>query len=276
MDEAGSQAPTGAEQFEGVVTGFDMESGETQQLVAPELAIDVRAPEISESARAVLDVQWQKFWELRNQQISAQESKGPEPFLEPGALVHNTVNNSPEALRTILDSGILSGELGYKGKATTPEDSETHYCADFFVNLKERTVPEYTAYAQGLEENDNGVLKRKRMESYASPSDQNDHISFVVDPDQPGLEDLLSLSSNGADLSNLGEFPVRLPVADDDGGKAARLKAVLVGIPANFISSIVVGGTFAANQEALAVVESLLAERGLGASVVDTQGRKLR
>lgn len=247
-----------------------------QEKPIPELTVHETSPTLEGEAAKVLKEQWEKFWQLR---FAKREGKVSEEvaqnvaLLKTGTLLHN-LRYDEAALSKILQSGILSGELGYSEKETRAEDAETHYCADFFVNRGDKSIQEYIEYAYGNEENV-GNLKKKRIESFSCPREQNDSIAVVVDPSNPELADLLQHSATGVDASHLENFPVRFPYGADRPEIAKRHLAVLVGIPANYISSLVIGGKLASDQEKLTKLKELVASSGLDIPILNFRGERV-
>ena len=242
----------------------------------PEFAEHETSPTLKEEAVKVLREQWEKFWQLRfatrESAISPESAQNP-ALLKDGVLLHN-LRYDEVALSKILQSGVLSGELGYGEKESRAEDAETHYCADFFVNQGDKSVAQFIEFAYGNEEN-TGALRKKRIEAYACPREQNDYITIVVNPSRPELAELLQHSATGIETSRLANFPVRFPYGAEKPDIARRHLAVLVGIPANYISSLVVGRKLAGDQEKLAKLKSLVANSGLDITILNHKGERI-
>lgn len=243
-----------------------------QEIVIPELVVDPHAPELTPHKRHILEQQWEKFWKLRSADNPA--SSDIEPKLGTGFLLHQ-MQYRDQLLESILASGVLSGELGYTQKETIPEDMETHYCADFFVNTENRSIADYLAYAHQKVSKPGSSLQLQRPERYACPNDRNDNIAIVVDPAQPGLDQLLEYSNNSFDTSKLEGFINQLPVNEGNEDKASKLKAVLVGVPANYINYIIIGGGISNNPEVLSTVRNIVNRSGLKIKILNTQGAVL-
>ena len=112
-----------------------------QEKKIPELFVYEKAPVLQLEAIKVLREQWEKFWELRfakHEGVVPEEAAQNLALLKNGTLLHN-LSYDEATLSKILQSGILSGELGYGEKQTVAEDSETNYCADFFINHPNET-----------------------------------------------------------------------------------------------------------------------------------------
>lgn len=251
---------------------------EQEKKKVPELTVHETSPSLEGEAAKVLKEQWEKFWQLRFAKSEGEVSEPEEvaqnlALLKAGTLLHN-LSYDEVALSKILQSGILSGELGYGEKETRAEDAETHYCADFFVNQRDKSIQEYIEYAYGNEENI-GNIRKKRIESFNCPREQNDCIAVVVDPSKPELADLLQHSATGVDASRLANFPVRFPYEADRPEIAKRHLAVLVGIPANYISLLVIGGKLANDQEKLGKLKELIASSGLDIPIISFKGERV-
>jgi hypothetical protein len=236
----------------------------------PAFVVDRHAPELTTRQAELLQTQWDAFWALRHDPTITAQSPGGSIRIGPGWLIHNS---GPEALDGILAAGIISGELGHGSTTPQPEDRETHYCADFFVNDEERGAVDWLAYARALETG-LGRIRKKRMESYRLPTDNNAELSFVVRP-RTELEGLLSNSATGLDLAAgpLADWPLRFPYARPDF--AARHRAVLVGVPANCIDYLIVGGQIAKDPHAVTAISETIQRHGLRLTVADTHGRAL-
>ncbi|MBI2612976.1 hypothetical protein HYW59_04205 [Candidatus Kaiserbacteria bacterium] len=248
-----------------------------QERPIPELKTHETSPRLEAGAAQVLKNQWEKFWELRftkpKGNVSTEKSAQDPNLLKDGTLLHN-LRYDENALSKILQSGVLSGELGYGEKESRAEDAETHYCADFFVNQGDKSVAQFVEFAYGNEENV-GSLKKKRIESFSCPREQNDSIAVVVDPSKPELAELLQHSATGIDASRLANFPVRFPYGAEKPDIAKRHLAVLVGIPANYISLLVIGGKLASDQEKLTKLKTLVANSGLDIAVLNYKGERI-
>ena len=236
----------------------------------PNLHIHQTAPTLDESAAAMLQEQWQRFWTLRAQK--RREASVQSAHLDNGYLLHH-VRYDENLLAGIFRTGILSGELGFSGKEPTPEDAETHYCADFFINYGAKSISEYIDYSHGTEEG-LGIIRKKRIEAYACPDDSNDSIAIVIDSSAPELRQLLNYSASGVTAERLKAFSIRFPYADKPEITKRHL-AVLVGIPSNFITSVIIGGKLANDPQRLLRVKEMIQNTGRNVSVFDYKGQLL-
>jgi hypothetical protein len=255
----------------------NFEQGESQKekglfLEIPELNLHEKAPELSDDAREKLEEQWQDFWEIRmfgNESRDNDEEEKPEKLeLKQGDLLHQ-LKFQENDLSSIFSSGILSGEIQLQDKDAEAEDSETHYCADFFVNQKDQTFADYASFANSSRTS--GSLKVKNPESYACPqSKYSDDVALIINTEDESLQSLLENSVSGDDLESLGNFPVQLPYDDADINK--RLKAVLVGIPSNFISAIAVGYKIAEDSDKIETIPDMIESNQLDIGIYDSEG----
>lgn len=258
------------EQLPGVRSQTLTSSGKPEYKRIPKLVIFINAPPLEKNAEAVLKRQWKRFWQLR---LSGGDRTGKVDAsrIRDGMLLHQT-RYGEAVLANILKSGILSGELGYEGKKTQVENSyETHYCADFFVNYGEKSVQEYITRAFSNAENI-GRLKRPNMESFACPKENNENIAFVIDPTNRNLASLFRRSATSIHASILAAFSVRFPLSPDRLERAKRHLAVLVGIPANYFSFIIIGGKLAGDNAKLTRLKSIISNSGLELPVVNHTG----
>ena len=229
---------------------------------SPFLIIDQYAPRLDHVRMHELIGQWKNFWEVRSNGINTP----PLTNIPKGAFVHNA-RFSDDLLSTVLESGILSGEVGYGAKQTIPEDAETHLCSDFFVNDGERSVSQYQEYINERDPKFEAKgIRKKRMEYYSSPDSRNDCIAFIVDSKQEPLQGLLDLSAKGDSPGRLSAFGVRFPYPSN------RLASVLIGVPANMIGMMVVGGKISSNQEVVSRIKTEIISKGLNFPLVDISG----
>ena len=235
----------------------------------PRLVTHETSPHLETEAMQILKSQWERFWRLRHTERNTESTDNP-ALLKDGALLHN-LRYDIDTFTKILKSGIL---LGYIDKETRAEDAETHYCADFFVNQGDKTIAEFIEFAYGNERN-TGVVRIKRMESYGCPREQNNNISIVVDPTKPELAEMLKYSATGFDTSGLQNFPVHFSYGPEKPDIAKRHLAILVGIPANYISSLVVGGMLANDLEKISNLKALIESTGLDIVILNCKGERL-
>ncbi|MFZ2803959.1 MAG: hypothetical protein WA001_01930 [Patescibacteria group bacterium] len=235
---------------------------------SPTIEIHNSAPPLEIPEKKILEEQWNEFWRLRRLQTAPAEIPQSDR-LNNGDLLHHTSYNET-TLAHILKSGIISGEIGDGEKETRPEDSETHYCADFFVNQGDKDITDYISFATTPQLV--GRLKMKPMESFSCPTEKNDAIAIVIDSSGPELDKLLERSATGLESDKLKNFHVRFPNEANKPESAKRHLAVLVGIPANFIKTIVVGGKISQDQEKIKQMKKLIQAAGLEIAIRNTNG----
>lgn len=257
---------------------------------APEMTISPLAPidRLQEADRQVLNRQWQRFWEARRLPTEPNE----EPVqIESGYLLHN-LRYDAQAIQTIFESGILAGELGYENKGMIPEDSETNFCADFFQYAGEQPTLVGDYFVKAVTPEAVGMIRKKPMEAYASPTSHeqqipdgkgntfqgrdNDNISFIVDPSQPAIADLMQLSSDGATYQQNPDGNPLKPFINRFPHESNRHVAVLVGVPANGIRAMVVGGAIESNPEALSLIRTKMETAKLNIPVLNAVGKPLK
>ena len=211
-----------------------------------------------------------------------------------GSLVHNTVFDV-NALQDIFRLGATSGEIGDGIKPVRAEQNETHYCADFFRVDKalveqvcgqaddEKLLAAYYAFVRTkieIRRTDGAVHIRKgRQEEYCSPAQRNDYVSFVFDVSDSRLTELMRYAVDGKSFSiqpdnPLSPFIQRFP-RENEPEVVKNHVAVLVGLPANFMTAIVVGGRVADSPEKIRTLYKLLNENNLHIPVVSTDGKKI-
>lgn len=156
--------------------------------------------------------------------------------LPAGSLVHGTTLNHIESIATY---GVMSGELFGQG-----EEAETHYCADFFRVDADTTVADYSKAITGKEPG--SVIPRREKNYLPSSTRSGQHsIGIIVDAQIPELSTLLEADAYRRGTDRLFEGIVdNLPVEKDAPG-AARLSAILGGVPATGIAGVVLGDQLA-------------------------------
>lgn len=207
--------------------------------------------ELGPRQREILDLQLAEYTHLNEIELHSDLRDRlitGDTTLPTGTLIHGTTF-STERIESIAAHGVVSGEL-----FDIPEDSETHYCADFFRLEKDMTIAEYT---QEITENEtSGKFTKPRAELKYIPSPQThrtrERLAFIIDSTIPGVKELLEADAyrRGTDELFVG-IVNHLPV-DKNTQKAERLSAVMVGVPRGAIAGIVVSGGLAGNSEHLA------------------------
>ena len=172
--------------------------------------------------------------------------------LKEGTLIHGTVP-SIDVLKSISKLGILNSE--YFNRA---EDNETFYCADFFRVPKKMTMEEYFNFCKETERTRDGAKKAK-MEASKLPARSQNSIAFIVDINNPDLEQLLRndpYRDNGEKSDYMKQI-VNFDAIKEFYKSKERISAVLWGIPANYISGIWVGDDILEDSQKIEQIKTL-------------------
>lgn len=227
--------------------------------------LDQHAPELTIEQQRILDDQWVKLQLAREGRPKVQCLD-----IRSGDLIHNTF--SLEHIENIFKLGIVSGEIGTEKKEPIPEDGETFFCADFFVVPTEvSTLGKYLSYIQQRVRH--GQMVRGRPEDYAAPKERNECIMLIFEgtSDSSEYTELLQRSSTQVEYedSTLARdgFILRFPHEGDNH------RAVLVGLPANHIKGIVLGGKITLRQ--VSRLFQLREEYGLNFRVYNFKGEEI-
>lgn len=208
---------------------------------------------------ALLQQQWNVFNQLRQavifeNPIQRRRETG-DINLPQGTLLHGT-SYDLEKLQKIKQLGIVSGEL-----VGVPEDSETHYCADFF------RVPENMSVAQYLEWCSQpvlmGMLKTKRGEFNYLPTSgkPNKQIAFIVDVGNSKIRSLIEYDAYGPESHERMESIVNELPREIDPSPSRTTSAILVGVPSNFINGIIVSDDISV--EEIAEIKQIMGQKVL-------------
>lgn len=254
----------------------------------------IKEKELSPEAEKILEQQFEVFLQLRIDQ-EATEAVKVSSTVKDGSLIHNT-NFDIAALGHIFRLGVMSGEIGDEQKPLKVEQNETHYCADFF-KVDEELIKEalnqesidnlleaYYAFARTKVQprRPDGTLsplKQGRSEQYLSPTPNNDSISLIFSSDSPHLSELMRYAIDGKTFHTqpnnpLSGFISRFP-GENNLENAKNHMAILVGLPANFIRAIVVGGKLEASPGAIRSLHRLMHENNLDIDILNTKGQKI-
>lgn len=227
--------------------------------------------------RQILEGQWGEFWRVRNMGLIAHPI---DPQQITGNLFFHNLQYDVTNIAYVLTSGVMSGELGFMEKPMVAEDMETNFCADFFVNDEgDRTIKDYMRRANTSIKS--GGLIRRPEQNFNNPSAEklgvgidNNCISLLIDSTNPKLANLLVYSSDGQSYSNNSQDPLR-PFITQFPSKTTRHVAVLVGLPANTIGGIVVGGKIEKDMSHLARLRQMTLENGLQIPILNVLGEQL-
>lgn len=215
--------------------------------------------QLSQEDSSLLQEQWNIFHQLKktvifeNPMQKRKQEGGVD--LPQGTLVHGT-SYDLDKLQKIRDLGIVSGEL-----VGIPEDSETHYCADFF------RVPENMTMAQYLEWCSqpviNGALRTKKGEfNYLPmPVKRAQQIAFIVDASDSKLQPLLKYDAYSPESHERMQSIINVLPRDIDTNPSRTTSAILVGIPSNFINGILIADSI--TDEEVRKIKQIMGEKTL-------------
>lgn len=232
--------------------------------------------ELTASELLKLKKQWSLFQKLKGVKttnpLKLRVQKGL-PELLAGTLVHGT-KYSREKIKNLKEEGVLSGEL-----IGIPEDSETHFCADFFKAPETVSVRDYIEWYHTLDKThgiDGSVSKiRSKMERAFLPnksSRTNDQIGIVIDPNVAELKNLLRMDPYTAEGGKEMEAIVSQLPYRPDSAEGQRLSAILCGIPGNFISALILPDKLAHDKDEIKFMKSVFGEDVL---LFDMSGNKI-
>lgn len=224
--------------------------------------------ELNDADKKLIILQWNLFNELKNEDISENPlikriEHGDKPLLQ-GTLIHGTAFDL-DKVTAILHDGILSGEL-----VGIPEDNETHYCADFFRVPEDYSIEDYLKWCATPVSS--GFLKIKRGEfNYIPTLDKPSHqIAFIADTTNARLAGLLENDPYTPDGYEKMQHIVNYLFREVDSAETRTTSAVLCGIPAKFISGVIISDDF--SQEEIDQLKMLV---GSNRVVFNTHGEIL-
>ncbi len=219
--------------------------GDRNNIVTSSDALNVQLPKerltdkvLSKEDESFLQTQWNLF-----NKLSRLKSKDKQRTLEikKGTLVHGSsfdIRTSEdfnfEKLEKIAKIGIVSGEL-----LGIPEDDETHYCADFFKCRKTQKISDYVSDCWRFIKDGSMYIKPPEHAYIPPPHDKTDYkIAFMIENDQR----LAGLLFNDAYTND--RLKSVISYLSIEGSEAelvsSRVAAILVGVPANFITGMIV------------------------------------
>jgi len=194
--------------------------------------------ELGQEDMALLEHQWDVFNQIKQfpifeNPIQKRRLEGGVDLTQ-GTLLHGTSFNI-EKIKKIKETGIVSGEL-----IGIPEDNETHYCADFFRVPNDTSIPQYLEWCgQPII---NGMLKIKRGESAYLPRQgkQSKQIAFIINNEDSRLQPLLKYDAYGPSSHERMKSIINFLPREFDPSPTRTTSAILIGIPSNFISGIII------------------------------------
>ncbi|PID83756.1 hypothetical protein CSB09_04440 [Candidatus Gracilibacteria bacterium] len=201
---------------------------------------------LSKEDKELLQQQWNIYNRLKGVQIINNLKLRMEaglPVLTKGTLVHGTsiLSETEEnalnisKIKSFAENGVLSGEfLGI------PEDLETNYCADFYKVPENMSIQEYSDYINTKIKL--GVVPLSSPESFKLPSKKSSsEIAIIINTHNKDIQDLTQYDAYNAwgfsKMKNIVNEKGLLRGPRYDG----KMSAILGGIPANFISGLIVG-----------------------------------
>lgn len=182
-----------------------------------------------------------------------------------GTLFHGA-DYTRELIAGVRSHGVLSGDL-----IGIPEWGETNYCADFFRVPQTMGIQEYFEWAgQGESQ---GRLRMPRMESRYLPTSRTKsaRLAFLVDGTTPELANLLTYDAYNPAKAELFDGFIRRSY-ELGSDKAGRLAAVLVGVPFNAVSGVVVSQALA---EQTGEIQFMKETFGEDLPIFDNHGNRL-
>ena len=203
---------------------------------------------------------------------------GKEAVIKEGDMIHG-MSYQPEALESILKDGIVSGDIAFTGKNVQSdeaflknglkiicEDGETFGCADFYTSPKTMAIDEYFSYAF----REIKPFKRAPEASKLPNNTKKRSIAFIVDSEK-FKEMCPTLSQNSATPRTLESSPLNGIIHHFPYGE--NLKSVLVGVPSNCISKIVIGAGL--KTEEITHIKSIIQRMNLDINIYDISGNIL-
>lgn len=235
---------------------------ETNQALPPVIPLPPETrfdKQLNAEDMSLLQDQWNVFNNLKqavvfeNPILRRKQEGGVD--LPQGTLIHGT-SYDLEKLQKIKELGIVSGEL-----VGEPEENETHYCADFFRVPDNMSVSEYLEWCR--QPISKGMLKTKRGEfNYLPVAGKTDNqIAFIVDTGDPRLEGLTRYDAYGSESGKRMESIVNFLPRKTDSEESRTTSAILVGIPSNFISGIIVSDL--TSEEEISKIKNIFGEKTL-------------
>lgn len=230
----------------------------TRGIKSPEYRGDIEPglKELSLDQKFKLDHQLTQLSMLNGERLKSslrQRLYHGDTVLPQGTLIHGT-RYSDEIIEGIATYGVVSGEL-----LGIVEDSETHYCADFFRVQSDATVADY---CQWISEPDPKFrpIKKRRMEGQylPNPKTRSEQIGVIIDATIPEIRGLLSADAYRHDGDEQLETILgRLPIGEDSP-EVGRMAAVLGGVPRGAIAGIVVSPALEENEEHIGYIRKVL------------------
>ncbi len=169
-----------------------------------------------------------RFYEIQSSiepKINFELDKNGKVMLKKGTLVHGIGLVNPEKIKSISETGILTGQA-----IGIPEDQETYYCADFFKVTKD----------EPMEELNNEIKDNQGRTPFNSNQFKNQkYLAFIIEPREE-IEELLKYDCylDDTEESEIAKKFVNekgLPLTKETGS------SILYGVPSQAITGIVIG-----------------------------------
>jgi hypothetical protein len=231
----------------------------SQNVPLPETRLNEKV--LSADDEGLLQTQWNTFCRLSKLEIV----KAPRSLeIQKGTLVHGSNFDKKgqegmdlDKLEKISKQGIISGEL-----LGIEEDCETHYCADFFKCRKTQTVGDYVKDCWRIIKTGN-LMTKPPEHSYVPPvhNKYNYKIAFLVSSDKRINDLIVNDAYSNPRLKSVINY---LPIEDSEIELAKDgVAAILVGIPANFITGLILSVKITENSELLLKMKTLFPNANL-------------
>jgi hypothetical protein len=223
------------------IPGYSGLSGESKRLVAHQWYLYNRLAELSPDT------------------VTATRHKIGLKLLTPETLVHGTRYDRAK-IASIAKTGILSSE--FRGGA---EKKTCRYCSEFFRVPRVMSVREYVEYYHTPEAfftTMHGLVPFyvDRLESELFPKRESDEpfVAFFVDTEHGDLSEYMDREAYRGRYAEMREIARTLPY-DARSPEAARMSAVLCGIPARYIAGILVSNPLLSSPEEMDFIRSAFA-----------------
>ena len=169
-----------------------------------------------------------RFYEIQSSiesKINFELDKNGKVMLKKGTLVHGIGFVDPKTIKSISETGILTGQA-----IGIPEDQETYYCADFYKVTKDEPMEELN---NEIEDNNGRTPFNQR------PLLTTKKLAFIIEPREE-IEELLKYDCY---LDNTEESKITKKFVNEKGLPLSKEKgaAILYGVPSQAITGIVIG-----------------------------------
>lgn len=217
--------------------------------------------------RELFEQSYDEFWRLKGNTVLHDSS----PNIDGNHLLHGIRGYDRTKISGILEDGIVTGDVRFKNKGFLSEDGETFGCADFFISPKPSTIKDYCTTYLNSRVGFRQVPERSFLPRHSeTPAFASDNIAFVIDSTQLQRDSKVLLTNSATpsslDSNNLKDIIHHFPGITNH-------RAVLMGIPSQYISKIIVGGKIKPAE--ILEIKAMLKANNLDAKIFDTQGVQL-